>query len=97
MGFVKILTKRQVIIMAKIIIAPEEELYEVIDFCIRVGLPVTLAELGMTEVKEEEIMAVAEATAAPTDTCHNNMPFELTAKDVFAAILEADAIGKSML
>lgn len=76
--------------------APEEELYEVIDFCIRVGLPVTLAELGITEIKEDEIMAVAEATAAPTDTCHN-MPFELTAKDVYAAILAADAIGRSML
>lgn len=76
--------------------APEEELYEVIDFCIRVGLPVTLAELGITEIKPEEIMAVAEATAAPTDTCHN-MPFELTAKDVYAAILAADAIGKSCL
>lgn len=76
--------------------APEEELYEVIDFCIRVGLPVTLGELGITEIKPEEIMAVAEATAAPTDTCHN-MPFELTAKDVYAAILAADSIGKSCL
>ncbi len=76
--------------------APEEELYEVIDFCTRVGLPITLAELGITEVKEEEIMAVAEATAAPTDTCHN-MPFELTAKDVYAAILAADAIGRSFM
>ena len=46
--------------------SPEEELYEVLDFCVRVGLPVTLGELGITEIKEEEIMAVAEATAVDT-------------------------------
>ncbi len=39
---------------------------------------------------------LSNSRAAPTDTCHN-MPFELTAKDVYAAILAADAIGKSML
>ena len=74
--------------------SPEEELYEVLDFCVRVGLPVTLGELGITEIKEEEIMAVAEATAVDTVT---NMPFAVTAKDIYAAILAADAIGKTML
>ncbi|MCI5596975.1 MAG: glycerol dehydrogenase [Lachnospiraceae bacterium] len=75
---------------------PEEELMEVMDFCVAVGLPVTLGELGITEVKPEEIMAVAEAAAAETDTIHN-MPFPVTAEDVYNAILTADAIGKDML
>ena len=74
--------------------SPEEELYEVLDFCVRVGLPVTLGELGITEIKEEEIMAVAEATAVDTV---GNMPFAVTAKDIYAAILAADAIGRTML
>ena len=74
----------------------EEELMEVISFCISVGLPITLEQLGITEIKEEEIMAVAEAAAAETDTIHN-MPFKVTAKDVYAAILAADAIGREML
>ena len=65
-----------------------------LDFCVRVGLPVTLGELGITEIKEEEIMAVAEATAVDTVV---NMPFAVTAKDIYAAILAADAIGKTML
>ena len=45
-------------------------------------------------LKEEEIMAVAEATAVDTVV---NMPFAVTAKDIYAAILAADAIGKTML
>ncbi len=76
--------------------SPEEELYEVIDFCVRVGLPVTLEQLGITEVKPEEIMAVAEATTVEGETIHN-MPFKVTAKDVYAAIMAADVIGKSFL
>ena len=50
--------------------------------------------LGITEIKEEEIMAVAEATAVDTV---GNMPFAVTAKDIYAAILAADAIGRTML
>ena len=48
----------------------------------------------ITEIKEDEIMAVAEATAVDTV---GNMPFAVTAKDIYAAILAADAIGRTML
>ena len=41
-----------------------------------------------------KIMAVAEATAVDTV---GNMPFAVTAKDIYAAILAADAIGRTML
>ncbi len=75
---------------------PEEELEDVISFCIEVGLPVTLKELGIKEVTKEKIMAVAEAACAPTDTLHN-MPFEVTPEKVCAAILAADAYGKYFL
>ncbi|MGI6108347.1 MAG: glycerol dehydrogenase [Eubacteriaceae bacterium] len=73
--------------------APEEELAEVLDFCISVGLPVTLEDLGITEVTPEKIRAVAEAAAAEDDSIHN-MPFPVTADDVYAAILTADNLGK---
>lgn len=72
--------------------SPEEELAEVLDFCCRVGLPVTLKQLGITEIKEEEIMEVAKASTVEGESIHN-MPFPVTAKDVYAAILTADAIG----
>lgn len=75
---------------------PVEELMEVMDFCISVGLPVTLEQLGITEIKEEEIMAVAKAATADDETIHN-MPFKVTAQEVYSAIIAADAIGREML
>ena len=72
---------------------PVEELEDVIGFCVEVGLPVTLKGLGLEEVTDEKIMAVAEAACAENDTLHN-MPFEVTAKSVAAAIKAADAYGR---
>ena len=76
--------------------APEEELAEVVGFCIEAGLPVTLAELGIKNTSHEKIMAVAEAASAPGETIHN-MPFPVTADTVYAAIMAADAIGRYYL
>ncbi|WP_432666503.1 glycerol dehydrogenase [Wukongibacter baidiensis] len=73
--------------------SPLEEIGEVIDFCIEVGLPVTLKELGIEEVNHQDIMKVAEAACVEGETIHN-MPFKVTAKDVYAAILTTDALGR---
>ena len=70
-----------------------EVLEEVLDFCQSVGLPTTLAELGIQKVVPEEIRAVAEAACAPGETIHN-MPMEVTPDKVYAAILAADALGR---
>lgn len=75
---------------------PGEELEEIISFCIEVGLPVTLEQLGIKEVTKEKIMAVATAAAAESDTLHN-MPFEVTPETTYAAIMAADAYGHYML
>ena len=75
---------------------PSDELEEIIDLCIELGLPVTLKELGVTEVTDEKIMAVATAACADNDTLHN-MPFEVTPETVAAAIKAADAYGKYFL
>ena len=71
---------------------PIDELEDIITWCIDVGLPVTLAQLGVKEVTDEKIMKVAETACAPTDTLHN-LPFEVTPKTVAAAIKAADALG----
>lgn len=76
--------------------APQEEIYDVVEFCYTVGLPITLYELGIEEVKPEEIMEVAKAATAEGESIHN-MPFPVTAEDVYAAILAADAIGSEYL
>lgn len=75
---------------------PADELEDIIDWCIELGLPVTLKQLGITEVTDEKIMAVSTAACAPTDTLHN-MPFEVTPEKVFAAIKAADAYGRYFL
>ena len=41
-----------------------EELYEVLDFCVSVGLPVTLKQIGVAEVSPERIRKVAELSCA---------------------------------
>lgn len=76
--------------------ASTEELEKVIFFLMEVGLPVTLEEMGVVDVTPEKIMAVAEASTVEGESIHN-MPFPVTADDVYAAILAADAFGKYYL
>ena len=78
------------------LLLPEEELEDIILWCIEVGLPVTLAELGAGNVTDEQLMEVAKTACAENDTLHN-MPFEVTPETVFAAIKAADAYGKYYL
>lgn len=74
--------------------AESEEIDTVVDFCNSVGLPVTLEQLGVKEIKKEQIMEVSRLAAAEGDTL-GNMPFEVTPEDVYAAIMAADAIGRN--
>ena len=73
-----------------------EELEETYQFCISLGLPVTLGQLGIQNVTMDKVMAVAEAACAPTDTLHN-MPFPVDPQTVAAAILAADRYGRFYL
>ena len=73
--------------------APMEEIYDVVDLCMQVGLPTTLADLDVKEINPEEIMEVAKLVCADGDTV-GNMPFAVTPEDVYAAILGADELGK---
>jgi glycerol dehydrogenase len=72
--------------------APKNELNEVLNYCKSVGLPTCLKDLGIVDVTSEKIMAVAKGTVAEGETIHN-MPFKVTAEDVYGAILAADKIG----
>ncbi|QZY54129.1 glycerol dehydrogenase [Crassaminicella profunda] len=75
---------------------PMEEIEEVILFCMSIGLPVTLGEMGIKEINPEKMMEVAKASCAEGETIYN-MPFEVTPESVYAAILTADALGKQYL
>jgi glycerol dehydrogenase len=71
---------------------PMDEIEEVADFCVSVGLPITLKELGCENVTDEQIMEVAKASCAEGETIYN-MPGEVTVESVYAAIKAADAYG----
>lgn len=73
--------------------SPLEELEEVISFCLSVGLPVCLEDIGVTDLTDEYLMAVANKAAIPEESVHS-MPFPVKAEQIAAAIRAADAIGR---
>lgn len=73
--------------------APEEELYEVMDFCMKVGLPICLSDIGVESITQEELMEVAKKSCLKEESIHS-MPFQITVEAVAAAIITADTIGK---
>ena len=70
------------------------EIEEVLTFCREVGLPITLADIGVTEVTPEKVRKVAEAACAPGETIFNE-PFKVTPATVYAAILATDAMARA--
>ncbi len=73
--------------------APMEELTEVLDFCLSIGLPVCLEDIGVPEISDEELYEVAKKACIPEESVHS-MPFPITVESVMAAIKAADSIGK---
>jgi glycerol dehydrogenase len=76
--------------------APMEEITSAMDFFDAVGLPVTLKEIGLESVTDEELRKAADAASVPGETIHCQ-PFEITSEKVLAAIKTADAIGRAYL
>lgn len=74
--------------------APSEELNEVLDFCLSIGLPVCLADIGVDSVTDAELLEVAEKACIPEESIHA-MPFPVSPKTVAAAIKAADRIGST--
>jgi glycerol dehydrogenase len=72
---------------------PAEVVEEVVDFCLEVGLPVTLEDIGVGDVSREDLEKVAEAACAEGETIHNE-PFEVHPQMVLDAMLAADAFGR---
>jgi glycerol dehydrogenase len=69
-------------------------------FFVRVGLPVTLGELGIGDESDESLAHIVHRIASratePGETIHN-MPFPVDADSVAAAIEAADAVGRAAL
>jgi glycerol dehydrogenase len=71
---------------------PPEEFAAVVRFCRTVGLPVTLAQLGVPAATDADIDAVAKRATQPGETIHN-LPRPVTAADVAAAIRAAERLA----
>lgn len=71
---------------------PLSDVREVQGFCAAVGLPICLAELGLSDPSPAEIRQVAAAAVAEGETIHATW-FPVTAEMVEAAIWSADALG----
>lgn len=65
----------------------------VYNFCRDIGLPTTLAEIGLKQVSDDELMKVAIASCNEGETIHNE-PHEITPENVLAALRAADAEGR---
>jgi glycerol dehydrogenase len=72
---------------------PAQDVEKVVDFCISVGLPVCLEDVGVSNPSREDIRQVAEATTAEGETIHATW-FPVNADMVEAAIWAADALGR---
>jgi glycerol dehydrogenase len=72
---------------------PSKDVGQVLDFCLSVGLPVCLEDLGLHGPSSGNIRKVAEATTASGETIHSTW-FPVTAEMVESAVWAADALGR---
>jgi glycerol dehydrogenase len=73
--------------------ASPEESDLVFSFCEKVGLPTTLADIGLEHWDENQLRLVAEKACIPTEGIHHEAG-KITPEKVLEAILAANAIGE---
>jgi glycerol dehydrogenase len=72
---------------------PRPVVEAVLAFATRVGLPITLAEVGLDGLSADLLRRVADRATAPGETIHNE-PFEVRPDMVADAIRAADSLGR---
>ncbi|MCL1921658.1 MAG: glycerol dehydrogenase [Kiritimatiellaeota bacterium] len=73
---------------------PVEQMHEITDFMVAVGLPVTFEDIGFKGIPRERLMKIGEICAGPGSLCANH-PFTVTADSVVDAMIAADALGRA--
>ena len=74
---------------------PSDDIDTVIRFCRSVGLPTTLAGVGLIDADDETIRIIAEHTVAEGETAHNE-PFAVSARMVADGIRAADTRSRTL-
>lgn len=73
---------------------PADFIEEIYNFCELIGLPTTLAQVGLENPTDEDLMKVAQKACAEGETIYNEL-VPITPESVLAAIKAADAFGKT--
>jgi len=76
--------------------AATDESKTVFSFCEAIGLPTTLADIGLGKADQEKLMVAAEKACAPEQPIHHEAGI-ITPDRVLNAMLAADAIGQARL
>lgn len=71
---------------------PGHVVREVYGFCESVGLPTTLADIGLAEATDDDLRKVAEAACVEKETIHHE-PCPISVDAVIAALRTADRFG----
>jgi glycerol dehydrogenase len=74
--------------------APPAVMDTVYGFCEAVGLPTTLADLGLTKVDRARLTLVAQKACAPEECIHHEAGV-ITPENVLHALIAADALGRA--
>ena len=61
-------------------------------FCHQIGLPISLADIGLTEASDEHLLRAARASCQ--DEAMGHMPFAVRPEDVLSAIHRIDALAR---
>ena len=72
---------------------PKQMIEQVYEFCYKVGLPITLADLGIDKVGPKRLMEAVKLSCLPGKIMYNHA-FPITEDMVYDAVLAADSMGK---
>ncbi len=70
-----------------------QEMHEIVDFEIAIGLPVTFKDLGLEGISRDRLKKIGDICGSPGSLCENH-PFPVTSDDIVDAMIAADALGR---
>ena len=73
---------------------PRSVVNRVLDFAAEIGLPITLADIGLTDLRKEQLYTIANRATVEGETIHNE-PFDVRPDMAADAIMAADAVGRA--
>jgi glycerol dehydrogenase len=72
---------------------PTGEMHRIVDFLFAVGLPVTLAQIGLPGATRDRLKPLGEVVGGPGSLSHAH-PFKVTPDSVVDAMMAADKLGQ---